>query len=337
MLLAAVLAVLAPSLSLARHSDLLLAGLVLVLALGMPLRELSRLRAHAAAVAVLALGPLPALAALGWVLGRPFAASVRDGLLGVGLASSEVASVGLVALAGFDAAIALGVLAGSLVAAALLGPIGLALLGSAIEAEGAARTGVYVGIAGSLLARFALVVLAPLAGGIALASLPAAAARLPWPGSARVRTLGAGLGRPGRPAAKRRDRAREAGMLDRAREGVAALLVGALVYAALSGVGGSGGRLGAPALAAALFLLASSALALLWARLARHRPIGIPGAFAIGMRDFAVAAALATQAFGPRAGVVPGVYGVFMLLAGSGAASVWRARRAATPGRAGGS
>jgi predicted Na+-dependent transporter len=38
------------------------------------------------------------------------------------------------------------------------------------------------------------------------------------------------------------------------------------------------------------------------------------------MRDFAVAAALATQAFGPGAGVVPGVYGVVMLLAGTIAA-----------------
>ena len=38
------------------------------------------------------------------------------------------------------------------------------------------------------------------------------------------------------------------------------------------------------------------------------------------MRDFAVAAALASQAFGARAGAVPGVYGVVMLLAGAMAA-----------------
>ena len=37
------------------------------------------------------------------------------------------------------------------------------------------------------------------------------------------------------------------------------------------------------------------------------------------MRDFAVAAALASQAFGAGAAAVPGVYGVVMLLAGSAA------------------
>jgi predicted Na+-dependent transporter len=46
----------------------------------------------------------------------------------------------------------------------------------------------------------------------------------------------------------------------------------------------------------------------------------VPGAFAIAMRDFAVAAALATQAFGTAAGAVPGVYGVVMLVAGTIAA-----------------
>jgi predicted Na+-dependent transporter len=51
-------------------------------------------------------------------------------------------------------------------------------------------------------------------------------------------------------------------------------------------------------------------------------PVAIPGALTIAMRDFAVAAALAAQAFGPRAGVVPGVYGVVMLLAGSAGAGL---------------
>jgi predicted Na+-dependent transporter len=46
----------------------------------------------------------------------------------------------------------------------------------------------------------------------------------------------------------------------------------------------------------------------------------------IAMRDFAVAAALAQQAFGSRAGAVPGVYGVLMLVAGALAASRLRRR-----------
>jgi hypothetical protein len=40
------------------------------------------------------------------------------------------------------------------------------------------------------------------------------------------------------------------------------------------------------------------------------------------LRDFAVAAALAGQAFGPAAATVPGVYGVLMLLVGAAAAHV---------------
>jgi predicted Na+-dependent transporter len=65
------------------------------------------------------------------------------------------------------------------------------------------------------------------------------------------------------------------------------------------------------------FLLVSAALAGLWQRSTRREATGVPGALAIAMRDFAVAAALASQAFGSRAAAVPGVYGVVMLLAGS--------------------
>src|SRR5919201_33006 len=69
----------------------------------------------------------------------------------------ELAAVGLVALAGGSAVLALGALAGSLVVAALLGPVLLGVL-----AGGAAGIAV-----GELVARFALVVLVPLAVGLA--------------------------------------------------------------------------------------------------------------------------------------------------------------------------
>ncbi|MGI9183613.1 MAG: hypothetical protein ACR2GZ_01400 [Solirubrobacteraceae bacterium] len=55
------------------------------------------------------------------------------------------------------------------------------------------------------------------------------------------------------------------------------------------------------------------------------------------MRDFAVAAALAAQAFGPRTAAVPGVYGVVMLVAGAvvagrlGRGRLSSRREAATP------
>jgi BASS family bile acid:Na+ symporter len=276
-LAAAVLALLAPSGGLAARSDLLLALLVLATALGISPSDLVRLRQHLGALAVLSVVPLLVLGAVAWGLGRPFAAPVRDGLLATGLSSAEVASVGLVALAGADATIALGAVTGSLVVAALLGPV----------AASAIAAGAGHAHAGRLLVRFALVVIAPLIAGIALRS---------------------------------QDRlARWLADADAEREGVAVLAVVALVYAALSGTHGAH-HLGAAALASAAFLLASALLAVLWRRRASP-PVAVPGAMTIAMRDFAVAAALATQTFGTASAAVPGVYGVLMLLGGTVAAS----------------
>jgi predicted Na+-dependent transporter len=279
---AAVLGVLVPSGALAARSDLLLAALVLATALGISFADLARLRDHLRAVLVLSVVPLVLLAAAAWLLGRPFAAPVRDGLLGVGLSSAEVASVGLVSLAGADATIALGALTGSLILAALLGPVAIGWLGGGGGHGGAAH----------LLGRFALVVLLPLLVGVSARSVSRWGERL--------------------------------AALDEPRDGLSALIVVVLVYAALSGTHGAG-DLPAVVLASALFLLVAGALALAWQR--RLAAVGgtaaaaaVPGAMGIAMRDFAVAAALATQAFGTSAGAVPGVYGVMMLIAGAVAA-----------------
>jgi predicted Na+-dependent transporter len=281
-LLAAALALVIPSGAVAARSDVLLGALVLATALGISFADLRRLRDHAGAVAVLSIVPLVVLGAASWVIGRPFAPPIRDGLLAVGLASSEVASVGLVALARADATIALGAVSGSLVASALIGPLAIgALAGSSTHADPL-----------PLLGRFALVVIVPLIVGVA--------ARSRWP------RMAAG---------------------DAEREGVAALVVAILVYAALSGTHGAH-HLGAALLASLAFLAVSAAAAEIWRRRADPRT-AVPGALAIAMRDFAVAAALATQAFGTRAGAVPGVYGVAMLVAGTVAAA--RLARGATP------
>ncbi|HEV3034716.1 MAG TPA: bile acid:sodium symporter [Solirubrobacteraceae bacterium] len=278
-LLAAVLGLVLPSGALAARSDLLLALLVLATALGISFADLARLREHARAVVILSLAPLPVLVGAAWLLGRPFAPLVRDGLLAVGLSSSEVAAVGLVALAGADATIALGVVTGSLVLAALVGPVAIGWLsGSAVHVS-----------SGRLLGRFALVVLVPLLVGVAVRSRTALATRL------------------------------AAADVDAAREGVAALTVAVLVYAALSGTHGAH-HLGAALLASVAFLIVCACLAELWRRADGRRASAIPGAFTIAMRDFAVAAALATQAFGTAAGAVPGVYGVVMLVAAAIAA-----------------
>jgi BASS family bile acid:Na+ symporter len=282
---AAVLAIAVPSATLARHSDLLLAVLVLATAMGITAGELVALRRHAVAVAVLSVVPLIVLFAAAWAVGRPFDADIRHGLLAVGASSAEVASVGLVALAGADATIALGAVVGSLVLSALLGPVALGVIGGASGHGGT----------GHLLGRFALVVILPLIVGVGIRSRATAAL-----------------------AAR-----------DGEREGVAALAVAALVYAALSGIP-AGGPILSPILASLAFLGVCAVAAGAWARLA-PAAAAVPGALTIGMRDFAVAAALATQAFGAAAAGVPGIYGVIMLVAGTTAASA----RARTRGNVG--
>jgi predicted Na+-dependent transporter len=56
----------------------------------------------------------------------------------------------------------------------------------------------------------------------------------------------------------------------------------------------------------------------------RPAELRLTGALLIELRDFAVAAALAAQAFGPPAAAVAAVYGVFMLLVGAAAAQLVR-------------
>jgi bile acid:Na+ symporter, BASS family len=283
-LVAAALALLVPSGAIAARSDVLLGLLVLATALGIPWSELTALRARAGTVALLSVVPLVVLAAFAWALGHAFGTDTRDGLLAVGLSSSEVASVGLTALAGADATIALGAVTGSLVLAALAGPAAIGWL-----AGGHGHGG-----SGHLLARFALVVLAPLVVGVAVRTM---------------RPAGAWIARH-----------------DGERDGIAALAVIVLVYASLSGTHGSHG-LGAALVASVAFCAGSAALGWLWhARLSPSTAAATPGALAIGMRDFAVAAALAGQAFGTRAAVVPGVYGVVMLVAGTAFVTVTRRR-----------
>ena len=141
-LLAAALALLVPSRTLAGHSDLVLALLVLATALGIPAAELRSLRRHRVAVTILSVVPLLVLTGVAWVIGQAFDRDVRDGLLAVGLSSSEVATVGLVALAGADATIALGAVTGSLILAALAGPLLIGLLaGSSGHGGGDRRPG----------------------------------------------------------------------------------------------------------------------------------------------------------------------------------------------------
>jgi predicted Na+-dependent transporter len=273
----------APSTGLAERADLALAALVLFTALGIEPAQLLGLRRRAGALAVLVVVPFVLLALLGWLVSLPFSGDVSDGVLVLGLSSTEVATVGLVAIAGGSAVLALGALTASLVLAALAGPPLLGLL-----AGGGADVAV-----GELVGRFSLVVLVPLAVGLlARAAAPA-------------------LGQ------------REAELA-----GLATLAVVVLVYAAMSGTA-RGDELLEAAAASALFLAATAVVVAGWVVLAPPE-LRATGALVIELRDFAVAAALASQAFGPPAATVSGVYGVLMLLLGAAAAHWLPRRRQAT-------
>ncbi len=274
-LLATAVGVLAPARQVAVRSDVILAALVLLTALGIDSRELVALRPRWRVLLALSLGPFVVLGLAAWGLSRAFSGPVRDGVLALGFSSTEVAMVGLVALAGAEAAVALGALAGSLVVSALAGPIAASVLGGA-----AAPTGTL-----QLLGRFALIVLVPLAVGVAI--------RAAVPPSRRAKPeLAAG----------------------------SSVMVALLVYAALSG---ATGRLALTTAAAAAFLVTGLLVGVAWWLLA-PRDVRPAGAFAVGGRDFAVAATLAAQAFGPAAGAVAGIYGVLVLIAGALSATALR-------------
>jgi predicted Na+-dependent transporter len=264
----------APSRSLADRADLILATLVLAVALTIEPRRVRSAFSRWQTVAVLSFLPFVTLLPLALVLGALFESPEREGLLALGLASTEVATAGLVALAGGDAALALAVVSVSLVGAALVAPVAAPLL-----AEGG-------GDPGELLVRFTLVVLVPLAVGVALRS--------------------GGRGRTVEPLAER----------------AATWILAVLVYAALGDVEDKS-ELGATALAAALFLAGSLVLAFaLRAALGDRRT----GPLTFALRDFAVAAALASQFDEPGAPATAAVYGVLMLMVAVVAAEALRRR-----------
>jgi predicted Na+-dependent transporter len=273
-LLATAAGLVAPSESLADRTDLILAALVFAVALTI---EPTRVRAALVrwrVVGLLSLLPFATLLPLAVALGALFESPEREGLLALGLASTEVAAAGLVALAGGDAALALAVVSTSLVAAALLAPIAAPLL-----ADGG-------GDPGELLVRFSLVVLVPLALGLALRARG---------GGPRVE-----------PVAER----------------AATVVLAALVYASLGELEDRS-QLGTTALAAGLFLIGSFIVALAVRRILGDPQTG---AFTFALRDFAVAAALAGQFDVDGAASTAAVYGVLMLIAAVIAAQLLRRR-----------
>ncbi len=248
--------------------------------------EPAALRAAASAwrslLAALAAG-ITVLPALSWVVSRMVAAGpLRDGVMTVGLAPCEIASVATTAMAGGEAALSAGVLIGSAAAAVLAaGPILRAEAGHAGFSPG------------GIIVSLALVVALPLAAGIA------ARTRVPL----------------------------TAGALSTARAERAAAVTALCAVAALVALIAAEVHLSAGyavvAGALAVFLLCSALVGRLLG--ARTRAAAATALLlTTSMRDFAIAAGLATAAFGPAAAAPLGLYGILVLAWGTAAAGLLR-------------
>lgn len=219
------------------------------------------------------------LPALSWLVSRMVSAgSLRDGVMCVGLAPCEIASVATTAMAKGEAALSAGVLIGSTVVTVVIaGPI-LALESGHASAHPA-----------HIVVNLVLVVALPLAVGLAARA---------------IRPLG--------------DRAERAALT------VATISVAALVGLIAAEIHFST-RYVAVAGSLFLFLAASIVIGRLigWSL---PRPSSSSILLTISMRDFAIAAGLATAAFGASAAAPLGLYGVLVLLWGTGAAGWLRDR-----------
>jgi predicted Na+-dependent transporter len=270
--------------------NVLLAVLVFATAVTIEPAALRRLASAWRSLLAALVAGVTVLPALSWAVSRMVTAgSLRDGVMAVGLAPCEIASVATTAMAGGEAAVSAGVLIGSTVTAVLFaGPI------AAIEAGHASVS------PGGIIANLALVVALPLAAGIAVrAWVPLTAAAL---STARA---------------------------ERAASAVALFAVAALVALIAAEVHLSA-RYAAVAGALAVFLVCSAVVGRLLG-LRAPRPTAAALLLTTSMRDFAIAAGLATTAFGPAAAAPLGLYGILVLVWGTAAAGLLRQRTRRQP------
>jgi arsenite transporter len=297
--------------------NVLLAILVFATAVTIDPAALRRLVSAWRSLVVALIVGITVLPALSWAVSRIVAAgSLRDGVLVVGLAPCEIASVATTAMAGGEAAVSAGVLIGSTVAAvALAGPI------LTLEAG-------HAGISPSgIISNLALVVALPLALGLAARAVAEATAEAPARTSVQAPTLNVRALRPARLLAPVRVLATARAERIASRTSLAA--VAALVALIAAEIRLSSAYL-AVAGALLLFLLGSALVGrALGARAAR--PTATALLLTTSMRDFAIAAGLAAAAFGPAAAAPLGLYGVAVLVWGTAVAGILRQRTARTP------
>lgn len=316
----AAVAVPGPGRWLDRHEgiDLVLVVLVLASGLGIPTgaaRALRRLAPRLLAILVVVSVTLPLVADAAAHLVGP--GPLRDGVLAVGVAPAEVASIGLSGLAGGDVAVAAALLAAStLVSVATAGPI-LSLLAGAGVAPG------------HVVVSLVVVVGLPLVVGLLGRSLVV-------PPGSRGSTGPVGSAGPVGSTGP----AGAAGPTGSAESVVHALLGLVATFAVLVLVA----LVAAQVELATAYLTVSAVLAGLIAvsavggrLLGRLLPRGAATSalLHVSMRDFAIASGIAAAAFGPRATGPLGIYGVLVIAWGSLVAT-WSdrvGRSPAGPGR----
>jgi predicted Na+-dependent transporter len=263
--------------------SVLLAVLVFATAVTISPTALGRIAAAWRTLAIALLAGITVLPVLSWAVAHIAPAGpLRDGLLTVGLAPCEIASVATTVMAGGEATLSAGVLIGStLTTVVLAGPV--LRLEAGPGASGISPAGIIVNLAA--------VVALPLAAGIVVRW------RLPEAAASRVE----------RPA------------------GLAALVTVALLVALIAAEVHLSARYVSVGLALAAFLAGSACLG--WLLGLRCGPA--PRAALLlttSMRDFAIAAGLATAAFGASAAAPLGLYGILVLVWGTAAAGFLRGR-----------
>lgn len=286
--------------------EITLAALVVTTGLGVDLAAVGRLRRLAARLATTVVLSSVLLALLGWGLSEVAPRSAAGALVAIGLAPSEVASVGLAGLAGGDVAVGAALLAGSaLITIVGAGPA-LALVASPTAPP------IHPAVAGAAAEHFRTRTGHPAAGGLVLTLLLVVALPLFVGGVTRAVLAGRAV----------RETVVDAGRL------ASVLAVLALLFEVAAEVRLTSGEAGVAGLLV-VFLGLSAGLGWILGQ-GLPRPAGAAVGLAVGMRDFAVAAGIATAAFGPAAAGPCGIYGLFILVFGALVAA--RAGRRTPPG-----
>jgi predicted Na+-dependent transporter len=257
--------------------NVLLAALVFATAVTIEPAALRRLIGGWRPLLAAVVAGVTVLPALSWAVSRFVAAgSLRDGVMTVGLAPCEIASVATTAMAGGEAALSAGVLIGSTIAAvAVAGPILSLVVGHASVHPG------------HIITNLALVVALPLAAGLCLRAVKPIGARTELAATRTATLIVAAL--------------------------VALIAAEVHLSARYLAIGG----------ALVVFIAGSAGIGRLLG-LGAHRPARIAVLLTTSMRDFAIAAGIATTAFGPAAAAPLGLYGILVLVWGTAVAGALR-------------